>query len=283
MNSIPMKTSDRAGSLARLTWVEMRRALHRRIVRWMVVVALAGCVVSGVAAFLSSRDPIALARTRDHSAHMASWWVAGTGDGILTVGALFLVVGAAICGASVAGAEWRAGTITTVLTWEPSRVRLHMARTVSALVLAFAIGFVLEVLFLASAVPAVLAHGTTDGVDAAWWWSLVLAIARVALIASLVAVLAVSVATIGRNTSAALVVLATWALVVERVVAGFRPQVARFMISENVATVIPWAQMEGVEFERPPVVALTALVGYLIAVVAAATALFNRRDITATS
>jgi type III secretory pathway component EscS len=41
--------------------------------------------------------------------------------------------------------------------------------------------------------------------------------------------------------------------------------------------------MQGVEFERPPVVALTALVGYLIAVVAAATVLFDRRDITATS
>ncbi len=283
MSPDPTKTNGRPGSLAQVVWVEMRRALHRRIVRWMVVVALAGCVVTGVAAFLSSRDPIALARAHDHPAHLSSWWVAGTADGVLTVGALFLVVGAAICGASVAGAEWRAGTITTVLTWEPSRVRLHMARTVSALVLAFAIGFVLEVLFLASTLPAVLTHGTTDGVDGAWWWSLILAMSRVALIASLVAVLAVSVATIGRNTSAALVVLAAWALVVERVVAGFRPQLARFMVSENVATVIPWAQMEGVEFQRPPVVALTALVGYLIAVVAAATALFERRDITAAS
>jgi hypothetical protein len=106
-----------------------------------------------------------------------------------------------------------------------------------------------------------------------------LAMLRIALITALVAVLAVSVATIGRNTSAALVVLAAWALVIERLVAGLRPQLARFMISENVATVVPWAQMTDVEFERPPVIALIALVGYLTVVVAVATTSFARRDI----
>ena len=87
----------------------------------------------------------------------------GGGDSFLLTAALFLVVGAAICGASVAGAEWRAGTITTVLTWEPSRLRLHAARTASAAILAFVIGFALEVVFLAAALPAVVLNGTTDG------------------------------------------------------------------------------------------------------------------------
>ena len=96
-----------------------------------------------------------------------------------------------------------------------------------------------------------------------------------ALITSLVAVLAVSIATIGRNTSAALVAMAAWALVVERIVAGLRPQLARFMIGENVATVVPWSQMTNVDFERPPIVALAALVAYLIAVVALATVSFT--------
>ena len=94
--------------------------------------------------------------------------------------------------------------------------------------------------------------------------------------------LAVSIATIGRNTSAALVAMAAWALVVERLVAGLRPQLARFMIGENVATVVPWAQMTNVDFERPPIVALAALVAYLAAVVAVATASFARRDVVAT-
>ena len=93
--------------------------------------------------------------------------------------------------------------------------------------------------------------------------------------------LAVSIATIGRNTSAALIAMAAWALVVERIVAGLRPQLARFMIGENVATVIPWSQLTSVDFERPPIVALAALLAYLAAVVAVAAASFARRDVIA--
>jgi ABC-type transport system involved in multi-copper enzyme maturation permease subunit len=129
----------------------------------------------------------------------------------------------------------------------------------------------------------VLLNGTTAGTGSGWWSGLLLAMIRVALITSLVAVLAVSIATIGRNTSAALIAMAAWALVVERIVAGLRPQLARFMIGENVATVVPWSQMTTVDFERPPIVALAALVVYLIAVVALATVSFTRRDVIATS
>ena len=103
---------------------------------------------------------------------------------------------------------------------------------------------------------------------------------RISLVTSLVAVLAVSIATIGRNTSAALVVLAAWALVIERLVAGFWPKLARFMIAENVAIVVPWAQLSDVE--RPPIVALLALVAYLATVVATSTMLFARRDVVTT-
>lgn len=270
-------------SFVRLTIVEMRRAYYRRLVRWMIAVALLFCAIAGLAAFLTSADAVSLAADDTHPARMAAWWTAGTADGFLTIAALFLVVGAVICGASYAGAEWRAGTVTTTLTWEPSRVRLHVARTVSAAVLSLAIGVALQIVFLASLLPAVFVHGSSDGSDAAWWRSLVLAVLRIGLITSLVATLAMSIATIGRNTSAALVAIAAWALVVERVVVGFRPQLARFMISENVATVVPWVQIDTADFERPPVVALTALGIYLALFVVAATMTFSRRDIAAAS
>lgn len=264
--------------------VEMRRALHRRLVRWMITLALALCALSGVVIYLSSRDPVELARSTDHPANMASWWATGgaRGDSLLLTAALFLVVGAAICGASVAGAEWRAGTVTTVLTWEPSRLRLHAARTASAGILAVVIGFALQVAFLTSALPAALLNGTTEGTDTGWWIGLTAAIARISLVAALVAVLAVSVATIGRNTSAALVAMATWALVIERTIAALRPGLARFMIGENVATVVPWTPLTDVEFNRPPAAALASLLAYLAVIVAIATASFARRDITAT-
>ena len=268
--------------LIRLTIVEMRRALYRRLVRWMIVIAGLFCVVAGIIVFLTSANATKFAHDAGHPARMVNWWTPGGTDNFLGIAAIFLVVGAAICGASVAGAEWRAGTMTTMLTWVPSRVRLHAARTGSAAILSFAIGLLLEVLFLAATLPAVIAHGTTDGTDAAWWTSLVLAMLRIALITSLIAVLAVSIATIGRNTSAALIALAGWALVVERLVAGFWPKLARFMISENVAIVVPWSPLRNADFERPAIVALIALLSYLAVVVAAATTLFARRDVAMT-
>jgi ABC-type transport system involved in multi-copper enzyme maturation permease subunit len=265
-------------SFLRLTVIEMRRALHRRVVRGMVLLALLLCLIPAIAAFVSSADPVKLAASPDHPAHMSQWWIAG-GEGFLMVAAIFLVIGAAICAASVVGAEWKAGTIATVLTWEPSRWRVHGARTLSAFVLSYVISLALQAVFLASTLPAVIAHGTTDGTDAAWWAALVLAMLRISLITSLVAVLAVSIATIGRNTSAALIAIAAWALAVERLVAGLRPQWARFMITENVATVVPWTPLDDVEFERSPSLALATLVVYLALVVLAAGWSFRRRDV----
>jgi hypothetical protein len=269
-------------SYLHLTVVEMRRALHRRLVRWMIVVAVIGCAATGVIAFLTSRDPVEFASAVGHPARMVDWWN-GSDDSVLLTAAVCLVVGAAICGASVAGAEWRAGTITTLLTWEPSRLRLHAARISSAFGLAFVIGLLLEILFLAATLPAVLINGSTAGTDGAWWAGLALAVLRIALLSAFVAVLAASVATIGRNTSAALVALAVWALVVERLVAGLRPQLGRFMIAENVATFVPWKQIDGVEFQRPPVVAIIALIGYLAVIITAGAVTFARRDVAATA
>ena len=270
--------------LVHLTFVEMRRALHRRLVWWMVVLACAGCAFTGVVAFLSSDDPYKLAQSSgDHPAFMVNWWVAGTGDGILTVAAVFLALGAAICGASVAGAEWKAGTITTVLTWEPSRPRLHAARTISAAILAFIIGTLLQVVFLAALLPAVWAHGNTVGTDGAWWSSLMLAAARISFITALVAVLAMSIATIGRNTVAALVAISAWALIAEGLIRGYKPGLARWLITENVATVVPWTPITDVRFHRGPGTALATLVLYLVIAAVIAAATFMRRDIAATA
>lgn len=271
------------GKFVRMLVVEMQRALHRRLVRWMIALALALCALTGSVVYLSSRDAAELARATDHPAHMVTWWTAGggSGDALLLTAALFLVVGAAICGASVAGAEWRAGTVTTMLTWEPSRLRLHAARTASAGILAFVIGFVLQVVFLASALPAALLHGTTAGTDPGWWLGLLAAMARISLVAALVAILAVSVATLGRNTSAALIAMAAWALVIERTIAALRPGMARYLIGENVATVVPWTPLTDVEFDRPPVVALASLIAYLAVIVTVASASFATRDVGA--
>ena len=79
-------------SLVHLTVVEMRRAMHRRLVRWMIALAVALSVLAGVIVYVTSRDSVALARDGStHPALMATWWRTGE-DSFLITAALFLVV-----------------------------------------------------------------------------------------------------------------------------------------------------------------------------------------------
>lgn len=264
-----------------LLLVEMRRALHRRVVRVLIGLALVGVVILGLVAFFDSAGKTAaqLRVNGTHPALMADWWVAGTGDGILMIGAIPLLIGGLFGAASVAGAEWRAGTVTTVLTWEPRRVRLHAARTASAFMLATVIAFVLEALFLGATLPAVLTHGSTAGVDGGWWLPLLGAMSRIALLTGGAAVLGVSLATLGRGTTFALGAVFAWMAVGENLVRGLKPALQDLLVGDNLAIVLTWAQLDGADFSRSEPVAVVTLVAYFGLVAAAATATFVRREI----
>lgn len=262
--------------------VEMRRAWHRRVVRVMILLALVACVVAGVIAVTSSAGKTVAELHRHESLHpavLSDWWLAGRSDGVVLIASFFLLLGGLFTGAAVAGSEWRAGTITTVLTWEPRRVRLNLARTAACGLVAFAVAVVLQVVFLVCFLPAVLANGTTTGTDTDWWIALVVVIARTALLTSLASMLAVALATIGRNTAFALGAVFAWIAVVEGLIRGLRPGLAPYLWGENIATVVPWHQLTGVEFTRSPAVALGTVVLYTAVFVAVATVAFRRRDV----
>ena len=195
----------------------------------------------------------------------------------------FLLLGSVFTGAAVAGSEWRAGTITTVLTWEPRRVRLNLARTFACGIVAFAVAVALQVIFLAAFLPAVLANGSTAGVDADWWLALSMVIARTALLTGIAGVLAVALATLGRNTAFALAAVFAWVAVIENLIRNLRPGLSAYLWGENLGTVVPWRQMEGVDFTRSPMIALVTVVLYTTILVIAATVSFQRRDIAGTS
>ena len=268
-------------TFANLVVCEMRRALHRRLVWVLIAIALVGVGLLGVIAFFDSAGtPVAeLGDGSTHPARMRDWWVTGVGDGILLIGAIPLLIGGLLGGASVAGAEWRAGTVTTVLTWEPRRVRLHVARTLSSFVLAVVIALVLEILFLAAAVPAVLAHGTTAGTDAAWWAALIAAVLRVALLTGGSAVVGVALATLGRSTGFAFGLAFAWIAVGEQLVRGLRPKLLDWLFAENLATAITWAPLEGVRGAPSAPDAAIRLLVYFSALAALAGVAFHRRDV----
>lgn len=270
----------------RLLRIEMRRALHRRAVRVLIAIAVFGCAMAGVIAFVgSSGKSVGELRFDDegHPAIMTDWWIAEANEGFLIIAVFFLLMGGLIGGATVAGGEWRYGTVTTLLTWEPRRARLHAARSASAAILAFVISFGLQVLFLSSFLPAVFAHGTTEGVDGSFWTGLVVAMSRSAALTAGAALLAIALATLARNTAFAVITVFAWMVVVENLIRGLRPSLAPWLWGENLGTVMTWSQLPDVEFTRGPLVALLTLLAYGGAVVAAGTISFQRRDIAAAS
>lgn len=267
-----------------LLLVEMRRALHRRYVWGLLALAAVGIAFLGVVAFMTSsgKSVFELQMEGDHPALMASWWQPG-GEGTLLLAAVPLLIGGLLGGATVAGAEWKAGTITTVLTWEPNRLRLHAARATSAFVLAGVIAFVLQALFLAAALPAVLAHGSTAGVDSEFWVDLAAAMGRVSLLTGCTALLGFSLATIGRNTAFALVVAFGWMAIAENLIRGLKPEWADLLVGENLAIALSWTPLDDVEFVRSAPTALLTIVGYISLLAVAAATVFRTRDIAGSS
>jgi hypothetical protein len=74
-----------------------------------------------------------------------------------------------------------------------------------------------------------------------------------------------------------------WVAVLEGVVRGLKPGLAGYLWAENIGTVMPWAQLPDVSFERTPVLALVTLVLYSGLITTIATWVFHRRDIASAS
>lgn len=155
-------------------------------------------------------------------------------EGILrgVTGAL-AVVGWAL-GASLVGAEFASRGMTTLLTWEPRRGRVFVAKTVAVMLTVAA--FALAVLALVGLAlwPALAAHGAPLGAGDPTLWSLAGTVGRGVALAAISAGIGFAVATIGRNTAAALGAGFAYVIVLENIVgtslAGWR----RWLLLGNV-------------------------------------------------
>jgi hypothetical protein len=308
--------------VTRLLLVEARRALARRLVRVLILVALAVTATTGILVFANAdggqarpADRLAEAQAirrgniedcarfeadratceqrvppaavfvdeGDDRFHLTDLWPTeaspGEEDGVLQGTAVPLIIAALLAGASVVGAEWRAGTMALLLTWEPRRVRVLGAKAVVVFVLAAAIGLALQAVFVAALVPAAL-RGTTEGADADWWLSLVGGTLRIAGVTGLAALAGASLATLAGNTAGALGVAFGYLAVAENTLRGLRPRWSRWFVSDNIAVVVTGDPDATGNFARsvPGSAALVTL--YVGALFLVALATFRTRDVT---
>lgn len=258
---------------------EVRRCLARRLVWVLVGLALAAIALASVLTFVNAADLVP-----------TDLWSRKQGDPVLLVTAVYLVIGGFIGGASMVGADWRAGTMTTLLTWEPRRVRLALARFAAVACCAFLIGLALQVVLVFGLLPTMLAHGATDGADASWFLSLVGFLLRSEMLVALAAVVGAALALIGRNTAAALGAFPAYLIVGELIVRRWKSWLIPWLLSKNGNIFLRGFNPDEsytvriFEYQRGRTLAAATatLVLYTVVVVAAAVATFRSRDVTGT-
>lgn len=262
---------------------EVHRALSRTLVRVLVILALLVSVVGSVLSFVNTT-----ASGRDAAGHvpfrLVELWSPQQEEGVLLVVYLLLVMGAIVGAASVIGAEWRFGTIGSLLTFEPRRVRVGAAKLTATALTAMAIALGLVLALLAILLPTLLLHGDSSGADADWWGGAVLGLGRALLLVGFGAALSGAIALLTRSTVAVVVAFFVYLQFLERLLVAWKPWLGNWSLTENVGSFLTWGELRGEDWASPgPATAAVHLALYVGAVVALALASFRRRDVAGAS
>jgi hypothetical protein len=188
-----------------------------------------------------------------------------------------------VIGASFVAASWQTGTISTIFTWEPRRLRWFAAR-----IMVVAAGVLMMTALIVSFMSAGLAfaailRGSTAGVGGAWWTDVVTTSLRLSVAAAVAAVIGGAVAAVGRHTASALGAVFIYTAVLEGLVRGFRPQWTPWLLGDNIVAFISWQatnfQLASGSFVLSPGRAVFVILGYVAVLLALGFIFVRIRDV----
>ena len=240
--------------MIRLFSSELTRLLSRRLFRWVVALFAAAVVLIAVIVMVNG-----------------SFYRSDL-DGAMVGLAFPLVMLGWLVGASSIGAEWTHRTVTALLTWEPRRTRVLATKAIAAAVFTAVLVALLQVVF-----TAVFYLAATDGLMD--WAGYLRVSARILFVAVIASVLGFGLATIGKNTAAALGGGMAYLLVVESLIRGFMGKWSGWLLGSNIGRVIEGGSGAGILAERSTAAAAVVLVAYAGGLFLAALWFFRRREI----
>lgn len=252
---------------------ELRRDWSRRAVHLFGALVLAGIVLAAVLVFINSSKSASPFNLVDLK-------------GVIRGTSVSLIILGIALAASFMGAEWGAGTMTTLLTWEPRRGRVYVAKLLAAMIFAFVSAVVIIIAFALALLPSVLAHGSTAGADGKWFLDTTYSVLRGALICALGAGIGLAIGSLARNTTAAVLFAFFYLFVLENLVRGLRPQWIGWLFGDNAEIFVIGHRIAvsaadgGVSFSHGPLVALLIVSAYTAILSIVACALFLQRDVT---
>lgn len=205
----------------------------------------------------------------------------------------FVILLGALLGASLGGADWTSDTMTTLLTWEPRRIRVLLARAVVVVAFALAITVALQAVFAGVFWLGATSRGTTAFTPSGLWTDVAQTLLRTSVVATAFAAVCLALAMIGRSTVAALGVLFGYLILFEGVIAGFRPSIQGWLliragivvVSQDPILDYSTRSYSGSSYTDPTVLMSVArapvVVGvYVVALLGIALVVFRRRDIS---
>lgn len=142
-----------------------------------------------------------------------------------------------VLGASLAGADWSTASMTTVLTWEPRRLRVWLVRAGIAVVVVAVAIVVLLVVFTVMWTAASKLRGTS-GIDGGFVGDVLDISWRVTVIAAVFGLVAHAVASVGRSTIAGVGIIFGYAVIFEGFVAGLAPSVLPRLLVRAATVVV---------------------------------------------
>jgi hypothetical protein len=200
-------------------------------------------------------------------------------EGILQgVSGVLAIVGWAL-GASVVGAEFASRSMTTLLTYEPRRGRVFATKSVAVIVATALLAFVVLALVVLAVVPALALHGAPLRPGDPSVASLVALVGRGTALAALAAGMGFAIASIGRNTAAALGVGFAYIVILENIIGGSVERWRRWLLLGNVIVFVSGSSNGGDVPGRTVTGAGLFLAAVAVTLVAAAAGAFRVRDV----
>jgi ABC-2 type transport system permease protein len=191
-----------------------------------------------------------------------------------------LIMLALLLGASYIGAEWRANTVATQLVWEPRRVRVALAKLAATIITALGVYLFLQLAAALSVLPSIMFRGTTE-IPPGWWSALFGSVARAGGLVLVAATAGYALASIGRNTSAAIGAAFVYLMILEGgLIGSIFPGTRRFLVVGNAIVWMTGSSTGTDVGARSMVGAGLLLLFYAGALAAASIAVFRARDIS---
>lgn len=241
---------------------ETRRLFSRRIVKALVLLTLAGISLTCVLIAVNS-DSFAVRNVPT----------------VLEGTSFLIAIGGWLVGSSFVGAEWQAGSMATLLTWEPRRLRVLTAKVAACAAGVFVVALALEVAFASAMWLVAASRGGTEGANGSFLRDLALLMLRISGVTAFGAVLGLSLATIARNTGAAIGFAFAYLAIGESIIRALKPAWQPWLIGDNANIVVLGGDQSFPPIGRSVGGSAFVLVLYAAVLFVAASGSFRARDV----